>query len=126
MYHIRWQWSLCVAVGIAMVAVGEPSEGRPVPDTTLGNESSRVSDRTSTDFDIDGGARRGANLFHSFQDFGVDEAGSVYFLNPEGVTNIFSRVTGANRSDILGTLGVRGSANLLLMNPNGILFGENA
>ena len=35
-------------------------------------------------------------------------------------------MTGGNASNILGTLGVDGAANLFLMNPNGILFGENA
>jgi large exoprotein involved in heme utilization and adhesion len=35
-------------------------------------------------------------------------------------------VTGANRSDILGRLGVLGDANLFLINPNGIVFGKDA
>lgn len=113
-----------LAVGIS--SLGDAALARPVPDETLGGESSRVIDRSERDFDIDGGARRGRNLFHSFREFGVDDGGSVYFLNPNGVENIFSRVTGTSRSDILGTLGVRGNANLFLMNPNGILFGPNA
>jgi filamentous hemagglutinin family protein len=50
----------------------------------------------------------------------------VYFANPSGVLNILTRVTGKNSSSIFGTLGVDGSANLFLMNPNGILFGKNA
>lgn len=99
---------------------------RPVPDDTLGTERSRVVDRSARDFDVDGGARRGSNLFHSFQEFNIDDGGSVYFLNPEGVENILSRVTGNDPSDILGTLGVHGAANLFFMNPNGILFGPNA
>lgn len=127
MAHV-WQSNLWLVVIITggLLSWSEPMLGRPVPDETLGNERSRVIDRSARDFDIDGGARRDRNLFHSFREFNVDEGGSVYFLNPDGVENIFNRVTGANRSDILGTLGVRGSANLFLMNPNGILFGQNA
>ena len=123
-----WQYGLSgVIVGAVLLASGSLSWGRPVPDNTLGNENSRVIDRSVRDFEVDGGARRGRNLFHSFREFGVDNGGSVYFLNPGGVENIFGRVTGANRSEILGTLGVRGgNANLFLMNPNGILFGSNA
>ncbi|MEH2236703.1 two-partner secretion domain-containing protein [Nostoc sp.] len=75
---------------------------------------------------MDGGATRGANLFHSFQEFNVGELQRVYFANPTGISNILTRVTGSNISNILGTLGVNGSANLFFLNPNGILFGNNA
>jgi len=115
-----------LVIAAVLLVVDLPGWSRPIPDATLGGEASRVVDRSARDFEIDGGVRRGRNLFHSFQDFGVDEGGSVYFLNPNGVENIFSRVTGANRSEILGTLGVQGNANLFFMNPNGILFGLNA
>ncbi|NEO44723.1 MAG: filamentous hemagglutinin N-terminal domain-containing protein, partial [Moorea sp. SIO4A3] len=75
---------------------------------------------------IEGGAERGANLFHSFTDFNVEELQRVYFANPAGIDNIISRVTGTNPSSILGTLGVDGAANLFLLNPHGIIFGANA
>jgi filamentous hemagglutinin family protein len=75
---------------------------------------------------ITGGTSRGSNLFHSFQDFNVNEGQQVRFANPEGIANILSRVTGTNASNILGILGVDGAANLFLLNPNGIIFGPNA
>ncbi|MEH1847163.1 MAG: filamentous hemagglutinin N-terminal domain-containing protein [Nostoc sp.] len=100
------------------------------PDGTLGNNSSRITPNVnikgSAADRIDGGAIRGANLFHSFQEFNVGELQHVYFANPTGISNIFTRVTGSNISNILGTLGVNGAANLFLINPNGILFGKNA
>ncbi|WP_293073929.1 filamentous hemagglutinin N-terminal domain-containing protein, partial [Moorena sp. SIO4A5] len=104
--------------------------GQITPDNTLGNESSIVTPNVNVngnlaDF-IEGGAIRESNLFHSFSDFNVAEFGRVYFANPAGVANILSRVTGAKVSNILGTLGVLGNANLFLINPNGIFFGPNS
>jgi len=66
------------------------------------------------------------NLFHSFEEFSIGENDSVYFLNPSNADLIFSRVTGRNQSDIFGTLGVDGPGDLYFINPNGIVFGENA
>ncbi|MDZ8263014.1 filamentous hemagglutinin N-terminal domain-containing protein [Nostoc sp. ChiQUE01b] len=99
------------------------------PDGTLGDRSSITSNvniKGSAADRIDGGTIRGANLFHSFQEFNVGESQRVYFANPTGISNILTRVTGSNISNILGTLGVNGGANLFLINSNGILFGNNA
>ncbi|WP_413163456.1 filamentous hemagglutinin N-terminal domain-containing protein [Capilliphycus salinus ALCB114379] len=101
-----------------------------IPDSSLGNESSVVSPNVNirglNSDQIDGGAVRGNNLFHSFQEFNVEVERGVYFSNPDGIVNILTRVTGENLSQILGTLGVLGNANLFLINPNGIVFGANA
>ena len=100
-----------------------------IPDNSLGEESSIVTpfDEQGVPADvIEGGAARGANLFHSFQEFNVNPDRGAFFNNPEGINNIFSRVTGTNISNINGTLSVLGNANLFLINPNGIAFGENA
>ena len=96
------------------------------PDNTLGAENSVVVPINSLVDQIQGGAARGSNLFHSFSEFNIDAGRSVYFANPATITNILTRVTGGNPSDIFGTLGVSGNANLILINPNGIYFGPNA
>lgn len=117
-----------ILVGNSAIAFQSyPTLAQIVPDSTLGNENSTVTPIDSTLDQIDGGATRGSNLFHSFQEFNIEEGRSVYFTNPTGIQNIFSRVTGTNLSQILGTLGVTGgNANLFLINPNGIIFGQNA
>jgi filamentous hemagglutinin family protein len=96
------------------------------PDNTLGSEKSQVNSPSPQEKRIEGGATRGSNLFHSFREFNVDEAETVNFANPQGLANIFSRVTGHNISEIMGDLGVLGDANLFLINPHGIIFGERA
>ncbi|QFS50075.1 filamentous hemagglutinin N-terminal domain-containing protein [Nostoc sphaeroides] len=99
------------------------------PDATLGDKSSVVVKGKLEGSDIEqinGGAIQGSNLFHSFKEFDVGEGGKAYFTNPGGITNILTRVTGGNASNILGTLGVLGPANLFFINPNGIVFGPNA
>ncbi|NEQ55194.1 MAG: filamentous hemagglutinin N-terminal domain-containing protein, partial [Leptolyngbya sp. SIO3F4] len=75
---------------------------------------------------VEGGATRGGNLFHSFLEFNVDAGQRVYFANPVGIESILSRVTGENPSNIFGLLGVDGGADLFLINPNGLVFGEGA
>jgi filamentous hemagglutinin family protein len=117
-----------VPLGIAVFTV--PALAQIIPDNTLGSENSQiipnVNVRGLPAERIDGGAVRGSALFHSFSEFNVNEGQRVYFSNPAGIADIFSRVTGSNVSNILGRLGVDGGANLFLLNPNGILFGPNA
>ena len=99
-----------------------------IPDSSLGHESSTVTPTAINNSIVDlieGGATRESNLFHSFRDFNVSDGKAVYFANPDDITNILTRVTGNNLSQIFGTLGVKGAANLWLLNPNGIVFGEN-
>lgn len=113
-----------------LVSSSTPAFAQITPDNTLGAESSRLTPNVPIGGDsgdlIVGGATRGSNLFHSFSDFNVNDGQRVYFGNPSGIQNILTRVTGGNASSILGTLGVDGGANLFLLNPNGIIFGQNA
>jgi filamentous hemagglutinin family protein len=105
------------------------------PDTAGDRTTNTIVTPATAEIDIiQGGARPadGINLFHSFEEFNVREDRGVYFEAPNGIENIFGRVTGTDPSDLLGTVGVidpalnLDDANLFLINPNGILFGPNA
>ena len=124
MHGLLWAIAQSGVVAVALaIGLAEGAIAQIVPDDTLGAERSQV---TAAGDRIEGGAQRGQNLFHSFREFNVGTGQQVYFANPADVRNIFSRVTGTNVSNIDGILGVDGSANLFLMNPNGIVFGQNA
>ena len=73
------------------------------------------------------GDRVGDNLFHSFSQFDVAAGESATFSGAAGIDNVVGRVTGGDASHIDGTL--RSSidgANLYLINPAGMLFGDGA
>ena len=115
---------------LSITTLSTATQAQITPDNTLGNENSTVTPDAIVRGDladlIEGGAAREGNLFHSFLEFNVAEGQRVYFANPEGIKSILSRVTGGDLSNIFGVLGVDGAADLFLLNPNGIVFGENA
>jgi filamentous hemagglutinin family protein len=76
---------------------------------------------------IQGGTQTGGNLFHQFQQFGLSTGQTATFQVNPSVGNIFGRVTGGQASVINGLLQVTGgNANLFLINPAGVIFGQNA
>jgi filamentous hemagglutinin family protein len=142
-------WKYCFYISSCSLALtcfsrfSSVANAQPVPDRTPnGDLGTNVSSDTFADLAlrrdipgdrITGGVRRGANLFHSFTRFSVEEGRGVYFENPVGVTNIFGRVTGGSPSNVFGKIAVvseggsvLATANLFLINPSGFFFGRNA
>ncbi len=107
-------------VGISLQSL--PTSAQITPDGT----TSTTVNVNGNNFEINQGDRLGDNLFHSFNEFSIPTLGSAAFNNANNIANIFSRVTGSNISNIDGLISANGTANLFLINPNGIIFGENA
>jgi len=99
-YSLRcWRDSRIQFFGLIVYLLGSAfSEvnAQIIPDNTLGAENSIVTPLNGQSDRIDGGAIRGSNLFHSFQEFSIREGHGAYFANPEVIQAIFSRVTGNN------------------------------
>ncbi|MEH2181844.1 S-layer family protein [Nostoc sp.] len=98
--------------------------------TSDGSLNTTVS-QSGKNFTITNGSAANSNLFHSFQEFSVPTGGSATFdlANTPNISNIFSRVTGGNISNIDGliqTINAKNPVSLFLINPSGIIFGANA
>lgn len=76
------------------------------------------------------GTTRGANLFHSFERFSVEQGEQAQFIANATTQNIIARVTGGGSSLINGYLQVKGEAgsrpNFYFINPAGIIIGADA
>ncbi|MFP4578359.1 MAG: filamentous hemagglutinin N-terminal domain-containing protein, partial [Coleofasciculus sp.] len=114
--------TLCLTtLGFMSSGLTQPIVSDDSTDTTVNQQGNR--------FDIEGGelSGDGANLFHSFSEFGLDSGQIANFLSNPSIQNILSRITGGDASVINGLIQVSGgTSNLFLINPAGIIFGNEA
>ncbi|MBE9125992.1 filamentous hemagglutinin N-terminal domain-containing protein, partial [Coleofasciculus sp. LEGE 07081] len=115
-----WLWVFSLGLEVVVLAL---------PITSAADGAGTIVNQSGNQFDIDGGtlSADGANLFHSFQQFGLDANQIANFLANPDLSNILGRVVGGDPSIINGLIQVTGgNPNLYLMNPAGIVFGQNA
>src|SRR5262245_47058234 len=139
--------ALALASGLAMLSARSgfaqipppPNQGLVVRDGTLGSLPAGVVSRGPDDLGTadyliraDLGEQRGGNLFHSFEKFSIGHGERATFTSdgapdPGAIDNVISRVTGPDPSQIDGTLhSTIPGADVWLLNPSGIMFGEGA
>ncbi len=117
---------LLLSATVALLSLQSPAPAfaQVTADTSLPVDS--AVNRNGTIYEITGGTLRGSNLFHSLRQLSLTAGETAFFNNAVSVQNIITRITGGSVSNIDGLLRANGSANLLLINPSGIVFGSNA
>jgi len=73
------------------------------------------------------GNTNGPNLFHSFSVFNINSGESATFTGPSSIDTVLNRVTGGDPSTFNGPLISQiPSADFYFINPQGVIFGDNA
>jgi filamentous hemagglutinin family protein len=106
-----------------------PSSVRAQSIVPSADGTSTVVTPTDNQIDITGGqlSSDGANLFHSFSQFNLNQNQTANFLSNPSIQNILGRVSSGDASVINGLIQVTGgNSNLYLLNPAGIVFGTDA
>jgi filamentous hemagglutinin family protein len=121
---IRLAWLLTLFSTVEAIAPSSATAQSIIPASDGTNTTVTP---TGNRFDIQDGTRSGANLFHSFQQFGLNSGEIANFISNPQIQNILGRVVGGDASVINGLIQVTGgNSHLFLMNPAGIIFGQNA
>ncbi|MEM9808657.1 MAG: filamentous hemagglutinin N-terminal domain-containing protein, partial [Cyanobacteria bacterium P01_D01_bin.56] len=130
MVNLSGKWWLGGMAGLVHFIVPGSTLAQSVEsDNTLAPDVSNVTFSPGNNtFEITGGQVSGDQraLFHSFSEFSVPLGSTAFFNHDASVQNIIGRVTGDSTSVIDGSIRTGGTADLFLLNPNGIIFGPEA
>ena len=117
-----WAW------GIGLITLGTGAQMPAMGQSIVPMDQTQVTEQLN-DYQITGGQRSGdgINLFHGFETFGLESGEQATFSVPAGVAHVLGRINSGEASLINGQLQLVGSdADLFLLNPAGIIFGESA
>ncbi|MEA5421501.1 CHAT domain-containing protein [Spirulina sp. CCNP1310] len=112
-------------VALFLLCTTLPASAQNITPTADGTGT--IVEYNGQTYRISGGTTAAANLFHSFQAFGLSPGEIAEFLAHPGLENILARVTGGDPSVVHGLITVSGgNPHLYLINPAGIIFGSQA
>ena len=116
---------LAPAILVTTLAAANGAQvGQVVMDGSLGRAGALSGPAYLVTPDL--GRQTGGNLVHSFNQLNLVKGESAAFSGPASVQNILARVTGG-ASSIDGKLSSTiAGANRYLLNPAGVMFGQNA
>lgn len=105
---VRKVMPLLAALSLVGAIAQQPAQSQSIVPATDGTGTLVTPDGNR--IDISGGhlSGDGANLFHSFTEFGLDSDQIANFLSQPDIQNILSRVVGGNPSIINGLIKVSG------------------
>ena len=118
----------CAVLILSSLLIGGPARAQTIPSVIPNGADTAVTSVDGT-HEITGGtvSNDGENLFHSFEQFGLDTAETANFIVQPDVLNVIGRINGGRPSVINGQLQLSGGeANLFLLNPVGVFFGPEA
>jgi filamentous hemagglutinin family protein len=111
--HLAKPLALAIAVSHAMQAFANPVN----PTVVHGTASFAANGSALT-------VTNSANAIINWQAFSVGKGELTRFVQPSAASAVLNRITGQDPSQILGQL--QSNGRVLLLNPNGILFGKDA
>jgi len=118
---------LTLITGTVLLSLLSSVQAEVITDGTVGQGPARLLEGPNYQISDDLGTQSGTNLYHSFDKFNINTRETATFTGPQNINNVFGRVTGGSESFIDGQIrSEMPKADIYLINPNGILFGENA
>lgn len=119
--------SICKAITIRTLVIAVTSQiiMSPAQAEIVFSDGSTQSGQIM--IDASQGITNGANLLHTFDTFNIQTTESATFTGPDVIDHVIARINGSGASTIDGLLKSSiVTADLYLINPNGIMWGENA